>query len=180
MIATLLSAQCTDARVNKVTPLLFSLADNPEKMFHLGEVQIRKIISSVNFFNNKARNIHKLSKILIDSYQGRVPKKLEELVTLPGIGRKTANVVLGNAFSIPSMVVDTHVGRTSLRLGWTKSFDPVVIEKDLQKLFDPSEWVDLSHRLILLGRQYCTARKAKCGECPVVSLCPTGKKLNYE
>ena len=176
-MATLLSAQCTDVRVNKVTPVLFKEANTAESMIKLGEDRIRELIASINFFNNKARNIYKLSEILLKNNSGMVPSTIEELTQLPGIGRKTANVVLGNAFSIPSMVVDTHVARTSYRLGWTDSQDPEKIEIDLQNIFPASEWVDLSHRLILLGRQFCTARKAKCETCPLNEICPTGKKL---
>jgi endonuclease-3 len=179
LVATLLSAQCTDDRVNKVTPHLFAKAPDPLSMLNLGEIEIRKTISSINFFNTKAKNIFNLSKILIEKFNSTVPQNLESLVSLPGIGRKTANVVLGNAFNMPSMVVDTHVKRTSARLGWTAFEDPEKVETDLMKLFPETEWVDLSHRLILLGRNYCQARKPKCGSCPLMSLCPTGQRKEF-
>ncbi len=142
-------------------------------MAKLGEAKIAKLISSINFFNTKASNIFKLSEILLQKHHGQVPTTMQELVLLPGIGRKTANVVLGNAFNIPSMVVDTHVSRTSQRLGWTHNSTPEKIESDLMNIFPPNEWVDLSHRLILLGRQFCKARKPDCPKCPLNKHCPS-------
>lgn len=172
-----MSAQCTDDRVNKVTPALFKAGPTPEAMVQLGLDKIRDLVKSVNFFNNKSKSIFELSKVLSKKYDSRVPQSLDELTSLPGVGRKTANVVLGNAFGIPAMVVDTHVLRTSFRLGFTKNKTPEKIEIDLSAVFPSSEWVDLSHRLILLGRGPCKAMSPKCKECFLVDLCPSAFKF---
>jgi endonuclease-3 len=175
LIATILSAQCTDARVNQVTPTLFEAGPDAQQMKALGLVKIRRLIQSINFFNNKAKNILETCRILTSQYDGKVPQTLDELTALPGVGRKTANVVLGNAFGIPGMVVDTHVKRISNLLGWTKNTDPEKIEVDLEKLFEPEDWVNVSHVLILHGRKTCVARRPRCETCAVNDLCPSRK-----
>lgn len=173
LVATILSAQCTDIRVNKVTPALFQAASTPEAMVKLGEKRIRTLIKSINFFNNKAHNIWAASKKLIQEHGSQVPSSLEKLVELPGVGRKTANVVLGNAFGVPGVVVDTHVRRLSNRLNFTTQDDPVKIESELEKLFPREDWVDLSHLLILHGRKTCNARKPVCEGCLIARFCPS-------
>lgn len=173
LIATMLSAQCTDARVNLVTPALFKAAPDASAMVQLGEKKIRELVKSINFFNTKAKNIYLASKILVDDYAGNVPAELAKLVELPGVGRKTANVVLGNAFDVPGLVVDTHVKRLANRLGLTKHQDPVDIEHDLEKIVPREDWVDLAHLLILHGRATCTARAPRCDRCVLADLCPS-------
>ena len=172
LIATILSAQCTDARVNMVTPKLFkrfptsfSLADaNPE--------ELESIIRSTGFYKNKAKNIIGCCKALVKNHAGEVPKTMQELVVLAGVGRKTANVVLGNAFGIPGLPVDTHVTRLSFRLGLSKSKDPVKIELDLHKLVKEEDWTMFGHRIIEHGRKICASRKPKCADCALSDLCP--------
>ena len=176
LVATVLSAQCTDKRVNEVTPELFKKFGTPEKMSKAKQAEIEKLIKSAGFFRVKAKNIKGLSKKLVEDYQGRLPKKLDELIKLPGVGRKTANVVLGHAFGIPGITVDTHFGRLSRRFGWTKEKDPVKIEFAVQKLIPEREWTNLSQRLIWHGRRICTARKPKCSICPLAKLCPSYEK----
>ena len=176
LVATVLSAQCTDKRVNEVTPELFKKFGTPEKMSKAKQVEIEKLIKSAGFFRVKAKNIKGLSKKLVEDYQGRLPKKLDELIKLPGVGRKTANVVLGNAFGIPGITVDTHFGRLSRRFGWTKEKDPVKVEFAVQKLIPEREWTNLSQRLIWHGRRICTARNPKCSICPLAKLCPSYEK----
>ena len=176
LVATVLSAQCTDKRVNEVTPELFKKFGTPEKMSKAKQVEIEKLIKSAGFFRVKAKNIKGLSKKLVEDYQGRLPKKLDELIKLPGVGRKTANVVLGHAFGIPGITVDTHFGRLSRRFGWTKEKDPVKVEFAVQKLIPEREWTNLSQRLIWHGRRICTARKPKCSICPLAKLCPSYEK----
>ncbi len=173
LVATILSAQCTDARVNIVTPELFRQAPTPEAMVKLGEKKIRTLIKSINFFNTKAKNIWLSAKLLVKEYDSKLPQSLDELVKFPGVGRKTANVVLGTAFEVPGVVVDTHVIRVGNRLGLTNRQDPVKIEKDLEKLFAPEDWVDLSHLLVLHGRKTCNARKPRCAICCVRNFCPS-------
>jgi endonuclease-3 len=172
LIATILSAQCTDARVNKVTPSLFrkyrSAAD-----FASAEIgELETAIQSTGFFRNKAKNIKACCQILVDRHHGQPPRTLEELIELPGVARKTANVVLGNAFGVPGLPVDTHVGRLSRRMGLSKHTDPVKVETDLTALLPPEEWAVFSHRLIFHGREVCTARKPFCDRCAVANLCP--------
>ncbi len=176
LVATVLSAQCTDDRVNKATPLLFKEAPNPEAMKKIGVGRIKELIKSINFFNNKATALWNLSVNLIEKHQSQVPQTLEELVALPGVGRKTANVVLGNAFNTPGMVVDTHVLRISNRLKFSKSSDPEKTEQDLMLIFPENEWVELSHRFILLGRNLCKAQKTLCKMCFLVDICPSAFK----
>jgi len=176
LVATVLSAQCTDKRVNEVTPELFKKFGTPEKMSKAKQAEIEKLIKSAGFFRVKAKNIKGLSKKLVEDYQGRLPKKLDELIKLPGVGRKTANVVLGHAFGIPGITVDTHFGRLSRRFGWTKEKDPVKVEFAVQKLIPEREWTNLSQRLIWHGRRICTARNPKCSICPLAKLCPSYEK----
>ena len=176
LVATVLSAQCTDKRVNEVTPNLFKKYPNPQKMSGASQRDIERLIKSAGFFRTKAKNIKGLSKKIMEAHKGSVPKNLDELIKLPGVGRKTANVVLGHAFGIPGITVDTHFGRLSRRFNWTKSHDPVKVEFEIQKLFPEKTWTDLSMRLIWHGRRYCTARSPKCSICPLAKLCPSYEK----
>ena len=174
VIATILSAQCTDRRVNMVTPLLFrtfptaaSLADAPPE-------KLEEIIKSTGFFRNKTKSLIGLGKALVERHNGEVPDSMDALVKLPGVGRKTANVILGNAFSKnEGIVVDTHVARVSLRLGLTREKDPVKIEQDLMPLFPREDWALLSHLLIFHGRRVCEARRPKCEICVLNDICPS-------
>ncbi len=173
LIATILSAQCTDVRVNIVTPELFRQFPSPLKMSKASVLEIENLIKSTGFFRNKAKNIKACCEELVKKYKGEVPQRLEELNLLPGVGRKTANVVLGNAYNIASgVVVDTHVMRLSNRLGWVKSTDPVKIETLLNKLCLKSDWIMLSHYLIAHGRSICVARSPKCASCFLNDACP--------
>ena len=177
LVATILSAQCTDKQVNKVTPLLFSEYADAESMAEAPIEKIEKLIHSTGFYKNKAKNIKSMSHALIHEHNGKVPDNMESLVKLPGVGRKTANVVLGNAFKVPGMVVDTHVKRISNRYGLTKNSDPEKIEQDLMKIFPRDRWTELSHQLVLFGRYFCTAKKPNCNECKIFAYCPAGNKL---
>lgn len=173
LIATVLSAQCTDVRVNKVTPALFKKYPTPKAMAAAPIESIEQLIQSTGFFRNKAKNIKSASADIVGKHGNEVPKTMEDLSSLAGVGRKTANVVLGNAFGLATgVVVDTHVGRLSYRLGWTKSENPIIIERDLIKLFPESEWILLSHLLISLGRDLCRARNPRCSECFLFDACP--------
>jgi endonuclease III len=172
LIATILSAQCTDVRVNLVTPALFARYPDARAFAEADIGELEKAIQSTGFFRNKARNIQACCRIIVEQYDGQVPATMEELVPLPGIGRKTANVVLGNAFGVPGITVDTHVGRLSRRLGLTEEDDPVKVEFDLMALIPKKEWTMFSHRLIFHGRQVCYARKPNCAECQLAKLCP--------
>lgn len=176
LIATILSAQCTDVRVNQVTPALFKKYPNPADYARAPVEELEEMIRPTGFFRNKAKSIKALCQTLGADYGGEVPASLEELVKLPGIGRKTANVVLGNAFGIPGIVVDTHLGRVSQRLGLTKQKDPVKIEFDLMPLIPQERWVKFSHQMIWHGRQICDSRKPKCTQCPLLSYCDFGQK----
>ena len=173
LVATVLSAQCTDKRVNMVTPVLFAKYPDAQALAAVPRIEIEEAIKSTGFYRNKAASIQGLAATLLEKFNGEVPGSLEELVKLPGVGRKTANVVLGNAFGVPGITVDTHVGRISRRLGLTANTDPVKVEFDLMKLFDDSEWILLNHRLIFLGRRICHLRKRACGVCPLAQLCPS-------
>lgn len=173
LVATVLSAQCTDARVNLVTPALFARYPSAADYAVAAPEDVEEIIRSTGFFRSKAAAITGIGRVLVERHGGEVPGRLEDLVTLPGVGRKTANVVLGNAFGVPGLTVDTHVGRLARRLGWTRSTDPVEVEADLAALFPPEEWTMLSHRLIFHGRRTCFARKPACGRCPIAHLCPS-------
>jgi endonuclease III len=173
LIATILSAQCTDERVNLVTKDLFAKYSTPEQLAAVPIKRLEKLIQSTGFFRNKAKNIHACCVALVKEHGGEVPRELEKLVRLPGVGRKTANVVLGTAFRIPSgVVVDTHVTRLSNRLGLTEHEDAVKIERDLIEQLPQDEWIDFSHRLIWHGRRICKARKPLCGSCVLEKLCP--------
>lgn len=173
LVATILSAQCTDERVNKVTPQLFSRYPSAFEMSKASVADIEELIKSTNFFRNKARSLKSMSEVLIEKHKGEVPQDIESLVELAGVGRKTANVVLGNAFDITSgIVVDTHVTRLAGRMGWTKSENAVVIEQELQKIIPREHWIQISHWLITHGRAVCKARKPECDNCFLFELCP--------
>ena len=172
LIATILSAQCTDVRVNLVTPSLFARYPDARAFADAKLAELEDAIRSTGFFRNKARNIKACCDAIVREHGGEVPGTLEALVKLPGIGRKTANVILGNAFSVPGITVDTHVGRLSRRLGLSKHHDPVKVEHDLMALLPAKDWTLFSHELILHGRQVCHARKPKCTACVLNRLCP--------
>lgn len=173
-IATILSAQCTDRQVNIVTADLFRKYRQPQDYLEVAQEELEHDIRSIGFFRSKAKNIQAASRTLLDNFNGRVPETMDELLTLGGVGRKTANVVLGNAFGIASgVVVDTHVSRLSQRLGLTKEKTPEKIEKDLEKLVPKEHWVMFPHWLIFHGRQICIARKPKCTECVLADICPS-------
>lgn len=173
LVATVLSAQCTDKRVNMVTPELFRRCPTPDKLAAMPSRTLERLIQSTGFFRTKARNLKECCRRLVEEFGGEVPRELEVLVALPGVGRKTANVVLGTAYGIPSgVVVDTHVARISRRLGLTRHRDPGRIERDLMALLPRREWIDFSHRVIHLGREYCLARRPRCHVCPLADVCP--------
>jgi endonuclease-3 len=173
LVATILSAQCTDQRVNIVTKDLFKKYPDAAAFASTPISEIERAIQSTGFFRNKAKNIKACATAILQDHGGTVPRDLDSLVALPGIGRKTANVVLGTAFGLPTgIVVDTHVGRLARRLGVTRNTDPEKVEQDLMKLLPREEWIDFSHRLIHHGRQVCMARKPKCETCSMESFCP--------
>jgi len=173
LVSTVLSAQTTDKRVNMTTPTLFAKYPTPEDLAAANPEDVAEILKPTGFFNAKTKAVMGLSAALTERFGGKVPSTLEELVTLPGVGRKTANVVLGNAFGVPGITVDTHFGRLSRRFGWTTSDDPVKVEAEVGALIPKSDWVLLSHRLIWHGRRICHARKPACGACPVADWCPS-------
>jgi endonuclease-3 len=177
LVATILSAQCTDKQVNSVTKDLFNKLKTPEAFAYASIETIEKLIRPTGFFRNKTKNIKKCSAYLIEKYNSEVPKTLDELVKLPGVGRKTANVVLGAGFGIPGIVVDTHVTRISRRLGLTENHDPVKIEFDLMKIIPKNEWNDFCLQLIYFGRSVCKARKPECAICPLNDLCDSRDKI---
>jgi endonuclease-3 len=173
LVATILSAQCTDARVNLVTPALFRRYPDAERLARADQSELEGLIRSTGFFRSKAKNLIAMARGVVADHSGAVPADLDALTALPGVGRKTANVVLGTAFGIASgVVVDTHVKRLAYRLGLTESRDPKVVERDLIRLIPSKHWVDFSHRLIEHGRKVCIARKPRCGTCALASLCP--------
>jgi endonuclease-3 len=172
LVATILSAQCTDARVNLVTPALFARYPDAAAFAGAERRELEGLIRSTGFFRNKARNIIACCKQLVEKHGGEVPATMEELVPLPGIGRKTANVILGNAFGVPGIPVDTHVTRLSRRMGLTEQTHPVKIERDLARLIPEKEWTMFGHRMIFHGRQVCHARRPKCEGCTLAALCP--------
>ena len=178
LIATILSAQCTDARVNKVTPALFKKYRTPQDFVAVAQEELGEDIRSTGFFNNKAKNIQRCCAALIERHKEAVPKTMEELVKLPGIGRKTANVLLGNAFGIPGITVDTHVKRLSSRLGFSDKSNPDKIELDLNEIVPQSEWTHFSHLLIDHGRKTCQAKKPLCAQCTIKELCPSRENTN--
>jgi endonuclease III len=173
LVATVLSAQCTDKRVNQTTPALFKKYPNPKKMAKADLKDIQRLVKSTGFFRAKAKNIKGLSNKIMEEFDGDVPSNLDDLITLPGVGRKTANVVLGHAFGIPGITVDTHFGRLSRRFGWSKQSDPVKVEFEVGELITEKEWTNLSQRMIWHGRRVCHARKPACGACPLAKLCPS-------
>ncbi|WP_426453643.1 endonuclease III [Paenibacillus sp. S-38] len=176
-IAVLLSAQCTDETVNKVTATLFSKYRKPEDYLAVPLEELEQDIRRIGLYRNKAKNIQALCAILLDKYDGEVPQEHEKLVELPGVGRKTANVVVSNAFGVPAIAVDTHVERVSKRLGFAAHKDSVLeVEKKLMKRVPREEWTDTHHRLIFFGRYHCKAQNPNCGECPLLDLCREGKK----
>ena len=175
LIATILSAQCTDERVNKVTPELFKKYPAPQHYVDVSLEELGDDIRSTGFFNNKAKSIQNCCREIINRFSGKVPNNLEDLVSLPGIGRKTANVILGNAFGIPGIVVDTHVRRLSGRLVLSDKKDPDKIEMDLNEVVPREEWTHFSHLLIDHGRKTCQARKPFCTKCPINRLCPSSE-----
>lgn len=176
LVATILSAQCTDKQVNRVTTVLFKKLKTPEDFAGTPNEIIETLIRSTGYFRNKAKNIKNCAKSLIKKYNGQVPQTLDELVQLPGVGRKTANVVLGSAFNIPGIVVDTHVARISKRLGLTENNNPVKIEHDLMEIIPKKVWNDFSLQLIYFGRAICKARKPACTTCPLYELCDFSEK----
>jgi endonuclease-3 len=172
LIATILSAQCTDARVNRVTPALFRRYPDATAYAGARSKELERLIQSTGFFRNKARNIINCCKQLVEKHGGEVPRTMDELVPLPGVGRKTANVILGNAFDVPGIPVDTHVGRLSRRMGLTTHTDPVKVERDLMALVPRKGWTMFGHRMIFHGRQVCHSRKPDCASCELAKLCP--------
>ena len=173
LVATILSAQCTDVRVNMVTPALFARYPTAADYAAADPAELEELIKSTGFYRNKAANIIGMAQAVCERHGGEVPRRMKDLVLLPGVGRKTANVVLGNAFNTPGITVDTHVGRLSRRLGLTDKEDPVAVEFDLASLLPRSEWTLWSHRLIFHGRRVCKARRPACGVCPLARLCPS-------
>jgi len=174
MVATILSAQCTDERVNKVTPELFRKYPTAADYAAADVEQLQADIRSTGFFRNKARSIQGACRNIVDTHGGKVPADMDALVALPGIGRKTANVILGNTGRTPGgVVVDTHVGRLARRLGWSKQTDAVKVERDLNRLIPEASWVRVGHELILHGRRVCAARNPRCTDCPLEDLCPS-------
>lgn len=172
LVATILSAQTTDVRVNQVTPTLFAKYPTAADLAAADPEDVECIIASTGFFRAKTKSIIGMAKALVERFDGEVPPRLTDLVTLPGVGRKTANVVLGNAFDVPGITVDTHFQRLARRFGWTKQTDPDKIEAEVGELIPKREWTMLSHRLIWHGRRRCHARKPACGVCPLAALCP--------
>ena len=177
LIATILSAQCTDVRVNEVTATLFKKYRSAKDYAHAELSELEQDIRSTGFYRNKAKSIQRCCQKLVGRFGGEVPKTLEEMVTLPGVGRKTANVILGNAFGTPGIVVDTHVHRVSQRIGLTKKDDPVKIEFDLMEIVPKEEWTHFSNLLVWHGRRTCVARKPLCDSCAIRKLCDYGSKL---
>jgi endonuclease-3 len=174
LLATILSAQCTDARVNMVTPVLFKKYPTPQKLAKAKLEDVEETIKSINFFRNKSKSLIGCAQMLVEIHKSDIPRTVEELSELPGVGRKTANVVLGNAFNINTgIVVVTHVKRTAFLLGLTKETDPAKVEIDLMKLFPNERWTDLSHLLIFLGRRTCIARRPQCDLCNLKDVCPS-------
>jgi endonuclease III len=173
LIATVLSAQTTDVRVNLTTPAFFARWPGPAELAAADRADVEALIQPTGFFRAKTTSIQGLAAAVLERYDGEVPGRLEDLVTLPGVGRKTANVVLGNAFGVPGITVDTHFGRLSRRLGWTSEEDPVKVEHEVGALFPKRDWTMLSNVLIFHGRRTCHARRPACGACPVAALCPS-------
>ena len=173
LVATVLSAQCTDKRVNQTIPALFKRYGSIKKMAAADLKELQDLVKSTGFFRAKAKNIKALSQKILTDFNGQVPAELEKLITLPGVGRKTANVVLGHGFNIPGITVDTHFGRLSRRFGWSDKKDPVKVEFEVGELIAQKEWTNLSQRLIWHGRRVCHSRKPACGACVLAKLCPS-------
>ena len=173
LVATVLSAQSTDVGVNKVTPVLFARFPDPAALASADRAEVEEIIRPTGFFRNKAAAIQGIAVALVERFGGEVPSSQDELVSLPGVGRKTANVVLGHAFGVPGITADTHVIRLAQRMGWTEASRPEAIEADLAALFPQAEWTRLSDRVIWHGRRCCSAKKPACGVCPVAQWCPS-------
>jgi endonuclease III len=173
LVATVLSAQCTDQRVNSVTPALFRRYPDAAAYASADWAELERLIAPTGFFRQKARTLQSLGQQLCDRFGGEVPGRLSDLVTLPGVGRKTANVVLGDAFGVPGITVDTHLGRLARRFGWTEETDPEKVEAELMVLFPRKDWTIMSHRVIWHGRRRCHARRPACGACPVARWCPS-------
>lgn len=176
LVATILSAQCTDQRVNQVTPALFRRYPGPSDLAGANQLEVEQLIRSTGFFKSKAKHLIGCSKAVTERFHEQVPQTMDALITLPGVGRKTANVILGNAFGQPGIVVDTHVKRVAKRLGLTKSDNPDLVEQDLQQLMPRPQWTAVSQRLLLHGRYTCLARKPQCRTCPVYQHCPWKEK----
>ena len=172
-VATILSAQCTDRRVNEVTPTLFARYRTAANYAGADRLELEQLVRPTGFFRNKTTSLMGLGAALVERYEGKVPGRLADLVTLPGIGRKTANVVLGNAFGVPGITVDTHLGRLARRFGWTEQEDPVKVEQVVAGLIPKAEWTMLSHRMIFHGRRVCHSRTPACGACGLAGLCPS-------
>jgi endonuclease-3 len=175
LIATILSAQCTDARVNMVTPALFAEFPTAQKMAAAVVARVEELVRSTGFYATKAKNLVGMARNVMERFGGEVPSAIEDLVTLPGVGRKTANVLRSVVFDLPGLPVDTHVGRLSRRLGLTKEEDPVKVEYALNAMFDPKDWGGFSLRLILHGRRVCDAKKPKCDVCELADICPSSE-----
>ena len=173
LVATILSAQTTDVGVNKVTPVLFARYPDAKALAEADRTELEELLRPTGFFRAKANSVQTLGQVLTERFNGEVPNKLADLVTLPGVGRKTANVVLGDAFGIPGITVDTHFGRLVRRLGWTTETDPVKVEHEIGALFPRKDWTMLSHVLIFHGRRMCHAKRPACGVCPVARWCPS-------
>lgn len=173
LVATVLSAQSTDKRVNLVTPEVFTRYPDAAALAGADRAELEELIRPTGFFRAKADSLIRIGQALVENFEGRVPDRLADLVTLPGVGRKTANVVLGNAFGVPGITVDTHFRRLSQRFGWTTSNDPDTIEAEVEALFPAKDWVMLCHHVIWHGRRCCHARRPACGACPVAALCPS-------
>ena len=178
LVATILSAQCTDARVNMVTPGLFRKYPSPDSLMSADRTELEKDVKSTVFYRQKARALINSSRSLVEKFSGEVPHTMEELLTLDGVGRKTANVLLGNAFGIPGIAVDTHVSRLARRLGFSNESGPEKIERDLSLLFQREHWTELCHLLMAHGRKICAARIPRCEMCVVSGLCPSAFKLS--
>jgi endonuclease-3 len=173
LVATVLAAQCTDARVNMVTPNLFARWPGPAELATASQGELEEVVRSTGFYRNKAKNLIGAAKRVTEVFGGQVPRTLEELATLPGVARKTANIVLSNSFGVhEGIAVDTHVTRLAFRLGLTDSDDPVKIERDLMPLFPREQWGEINHLLVYFGREVCPARKPRCGECELADICP--------
>ena len=173
LVAVVLSAQCTDKRVNAITPALFKKYKSAKDYAKAPLSEIEQFIYSAGFYHAKARHLKGLGRKIVEEFGGKVPATIEELVTLPGVGRKTANVVLGHAFGIPGITVDTHFGRLSRRFEWSSSMDPVKVEREVGLLIPEKEWTNLSQRMIWHGRRICHSRKPACGACPLAKICPS-------